>query len=238
MAALLDSDLWTNDAAGLSHLAGAGPGALAHGHGPLPPLGCPPEPNQILQELAGLEVVYVGEQAEQVQAAHRAGLLFQGVPRPEVPARAKQPLPAPASWGLCRIPGRLGGSGGAVAPSASLRGSPGRLRCLSAAPDAAGAPAIRGSLPQQWSAHGGLAQPSFRLSLTRPCGFSERWICTCKSEPWCSGPGAKSRRGRCPAVPDWGPVQRAGHRARASASGAAGGCRSRWRSTASGSSHR
>ena len=80
VAALLDSDLWTNDAAGLSHWLVLAQELVAQGHGPLPPLGCPPEPEQILQELAGLEVVYVGEQAEQVQAAHRAGQLFRGDP--------------------------------------------------------------------------------------------------------------------------------------------------------------
>jgi hypothetical protein len=80
VAALLDSDLWTNDAAGLSHWLVLAQELVAQAHCPLPPLGCPPEPEQILQELAGLEVVYVGQQAEQVQAAHRAGLLFRGDP--------------------------------------------------------------------------------------------------------------------------------------------------------------
>ena len=78
---------------------------MAHGHGPLPPLGCPPEANQILQELAGLEVVYVGEQAEQVQAAHRAGLLFQGdpfglrcLPGPDSRYPLGQPVVLPNPW--------------------------------------------------------------------------------------------------------------------------------------------
>lgn len=80
VAALLDSDLWTNDAAGLSHWLLLAQELVAQGQRALPPLGCPPEPDQILQELAGLEVVYVGERHEAVQAAHRAGQLFRGDP--------------------------------------------------------------------------------------------------------------------------------------------------------------
>lgn len=80
VAALLDSDLWTNDAAGLSHWLVLAQELVAQGHHALPPLGCPPEPDQILQELAGLEVVYVGERHDAVQAAHRAGRLFRGDP--------------------------------------------------------------------------------------------------------------------------------------------------------------
>ncbi len=78
--ALLQAELWTNDAGCLGRwLAVAQELVLRHGQ-PLPPLGAPPAPERLLAELGGLEVVYVGERAAAVQAAHRQGLCFRGEP--------------------------------------------------------------------------------------------------------------------------------------------------------------
>jgi hypothetical protein len=78
--ALLQAEIWTNDAGCLGRwLAVAQELVLRHGQ-PLPPLGAPPAPERLLAELGGLEVVYVGERAAGVQAAHRQGLCFRGEP--------------------------------------------------------------------------------------------------------------------------------------------------------------
>jgi hypothetical protein len=78
--ALLQAELWTDNAGCLGlWLAAAQELVLRHGQ-PLPPLGVPPAPERLLAELAGLEVLYVGERAVAVQAAHRQGLLFRGSP--------------------------------------------------------------------------------------------------------------------------------------------------------------
>jgi hypothetical protein len=78
--ALLQAEIWTNDAGCLGRwLAVAQELVLRHGQ-PLPPLGAPPAPERLLAELGGLEVVYVGERAAAVQAAHRQGLCFRGEP--------------------------------------------------------------------------------------------------------------------------------------------------------------
>lgn len=78
--ALLQAELWTDNAGCLGlWLAAAQELVLRHGQ-PLPPLGVPPAPERLLAELAGLEVLYVGERATAVQAAHRQGLCFRGAP--------------------------------------------------------------------------------------------------------------------------------------------------------------
>jgi hypothetical protein len=78
--ALLQAELWTDDAGCLGRwLAVAQELALRHGQ-PLPSLGAPPAPERLLAELGGMEVVYVGERAAAVQAAHRQGLCFRGEP--------------------------------------------------------------------------------------------------------------------------------------------------------------
>jgi hypothetical protein len=77
---LLQAELWTDNAGCLGlWLAVAQELVLRHGQ-PLPPLGAPPAPEQLLAELGGLEVLYVGERAAAVQAAHRQGLCFRGEP--------------------------------------------------------------------------------------------------------------------------------------------------------------
>jgi hypothetical protein len=78
--ALLASDVWTDDAAGLGHWLAVAQELVTQGKGPLPVLGHPPSTEQILVELADREVVYVGEQAEAVAAAHRSGVCFRGRP--------------------------------------------------------------------------------------------------------------------------------------------------------------
>jgi hypothetical protein len=78
--ALLQAEIWTDDAGCLGlWLAVAQELVLAQGQ-PLPPLGAPPAPERLLAELGGLEVLYVGERAAAVQAAHRQGLCFRGAP--------------------------------------------------------------------------------------------------------------------------------------------------------------
>ncbi len=78
--ALLEAELWTDDAACLGLWLRLAQALVAQNLGPLPPLGAPPAADQLLAELAGLEVVYVGDQAAAVQAAHRAGRCFRGQP--------------------------------------------------------------------------------------------------------------------------------------------------------------
>jgi hypothetical protein len=78
--ALLEGELWTDDAGCLGLWLAAAQELVAQQPGPLPLIGAPPAPEQLLAELGGLEVVYVGDQAAAVQAAHRAGRCFRGEP--------------------------------------------------------------------------------------------------------------------------------------------------------------
>ena len=78
--ALQEAELWTDDAGCLGLWLATAQELVGQGRAPLPPLGAPPAPDQLLTELAGLEVVYVGDQAAAVQAAHRAGRCFRGEP--------------------------------------------------------------------------------------------------------------------------------------------------------------
>ena len=78
--ALQEAELWTDDAGCLGLWLATAQELVGQGRAPLPPLGAPPLPDQLLAELAGLEVVYVGDQAAAVQMAHRAGRCFRGEP--------------------------------------------------------------------------------------------------------------------------------------------------------------
>ncbi len=78
--ALLEAEVWTDDAGCLGRWLAVAQELVAQQAGPPPLVGVPPPPEQLLAELAGLEVVYVGDQAAAVQAAHRAGLCFRGDP--------------------------------------------------------------------------------------------------------------------------------------------------------------
>ena len=78
--ALQEAALWTNDAGCLGLWLTVAQELMASNQGPLPLLGAPPPADQLLVELAGLEVVYVGTQAAAVQEAHRAGRCFRGEP--------------------------------------------------------------------------------------------------------------------------------------------------------------
>jgi hypothetical protein len=78
--ALLEAAVWTDDAGCLGRWLAVSQELVAQQAGPLPLLGAPPPPEQLLAELAGLEVVYVGDQSSAVQAAHRAGRSFRGEP--------------------------------------------------------------------------------------------------------------------------------------------------------------
>ena len=78
--ALLEAEVWTDDAGCLGCWLAVAQELVAQKRLPLPSLGEPPPPEQLLGELGGLEVVYVGDQATVVQAAHRAGRCFRGEP--------------------------------------------------------------------------------------------------------------------------------------------------------------
>lgn len=79
--ALLEAELWTDDAACLGRWLAVAQELVGQQQvSALPPLGAPPAPEQLLAELGGLEVVYVGDRAAAVQEAHRAGRCFQGEP--------------------------------------------------------------------------------------------------------------------------------------------------------------
>ncbi|MCP9817469.1 hypothetical protein KBY76_12490 [Synechococcus sp. GreenBA-s] len=78
--ALQEAELWTDDAGCLGLWLATAQELVGEGQAPLPALGAPPAPEQLLAELGGLEVLYVGDQAAAVQAAHRAGRCFRGDP--------------------------------------------------------------------------------------------------------------------------------------------------------------
>ncbi len=98
--ALLSAELWTDDAGSLGLWLAVAQELVGQCKGTCPPFGLPPAPDQLLGEWAGLEVVYVGDQAEAVQAAHRAGRCFRGDPF------GLRALPTPGS----RWPARPAGS--------------------------------------------------------------------------------------------------------------------------------
>jgi hypothetical protein len=97
--ALLDAVICIDDAGSLGLWLAVAQDLIAQGVGPLPPIGQPPAADELLAELGGLEVLYVGDGAGQVQAAHGEGRCFRGQPF------GLRVLPMPAS----RWPGRPGG---------------------------------------------------------------------------------------------------------------------------------
>jgi hypothetical protein len=97
---LLSAELWTDDAGCLGRWLAVAQELVLAGRGACPPFGQPPAADQLLRDWAGLEVMYVGDQAEAVQAAHRAGRCFRGDPF------GLRVLPTPAS----RWPARPAGS--------------------------------------------------------------------------------------------------------------------------------
>ena len=98
--ALLDAVLCIDDAGSLGLWLAVAQELIARGMGPLPPIGQPPGADELLAEMAGFEVLYVGDGAERLQAAHAAGSCFRGKPF------GLRVLPMPAS----RWPGRPGGN--------------------------------------------------------------------------------------------------------------------------------
>ena len=78
--ALQDAALWTDDAGCLGLWLAVAQELVASLQEPLPLLGAPPPVDQLLADLGGLEVLYVGTQARAVQAAHRAGRCVRGEP--------------------------------------------------------------------------------------------------------------------------------------------------------------
>ena len=78
--ALAEAELWTDDAGCLGRWLAVAQELVLSQQGPVPELGRPPLPEQLLAELGGLEVVYVGDGAAAVQGAHRAGRCFRGQP--------------------------------------------------------------------------------------------------------------------------------------------------------------
>ncbi len=78
--ALGEAELWTDDAGCLGRWLAVAQELVLSQQGPVPELGRPPLPEQLLGELGGLEVMYVGDGAAAVQEAHRAGRCFRGQP--------------------------------------------------------------------------------------------------------------------------------------------------------------
>jgi hypothetical protein len=77
---LLEAELWTDDAGCLGAWLGLAQELVLAGKGPLPLLGAPPSAEALLAQFGGLEVLYVGEEAEAVKEAHRTGRCFRGAP--------------------------------------------------------------------------------------------------------------------------------------------------------------
>ena len=77
MQALAEAEVWTDDAGCLGLWLAVAQELVAQGRGPLPPLGVAPTGDQLLAAFGGSEVVYVGDEAMGVQAAHRAGRCFR-----------------------------------------------------------------------------------------------------------------------------------------------------------------
>ena len=78
--ALAEAELWTDDAGCLGRWLAVAQELVLSQQGPMPELGRPPLPEQLLGDLGGLEVLYVGDGAAAVQGAHRAGRCFRGQP--------------------------------------------------------------------------------------------------------------------------------------------------------------
>jgi hypothetical protein len=78
--ALLDAELWTDDAGSLRLWLGLAQEMVGLGLGPLPMLGAPPSTGQLLTALGGQEVIYVGDNSDGVRQAHGKGLCFRGQP--------------------------------------------------------------------------------------------------------------------------------------------------------------
>lgn len=78
--ALSEAELWTDDAGCLGRWLAVAQELVLSQQGPVPELGRPPQPEQLLIDLGGLELVYVGDGAAAVQEAHRAGHCFRGQP--------------------------------------------------------------------------------------------------------------------------------------------------------------
>ncbi len=76
MAGLLAAQVWSDSESCLGPWLALGQQLIANGQ-PLPPLGSAPKAAVVLQALAGLEAVYVGDGAEELTALHRQGALFR-----------------------------------------------------------------------------------------------------------------------------------------------------------------
>lgn len=78
--ALGEAEPWTDDAGCLGRWLAVAQELVLSQQGPVPELGQPPQPEQLLADLGGLEVVYVGDGAAAVLEAHRGGRCFRGEP--------------------------------------------------------------------------------------------------------------------------------------------------------------
>lgn len=78
--ALLEAELWTDDAGCLGPWLAVVQALMGNGESSLPLIAAPPPPEQLLAELGGMEVLYVGDQAAAFREAHRAGRCFRGEP--------------------------------------------------------------------------------------------------------------------------------------------------------------
>ncbi len=77
---LLESESWTDDAGCLGLWLSVAQELVSRYQQPLPTFGMPPDPNVLLAEFTGREVLYIGDKADAVREAHSAGRCFRGGP--------------------------------------------------------------------------------------------------------------------------------------------------------------
>lgn len=77
---LLESESWTDDAGCLGLWLSVAQELGSRYLQPLPTFGRPPDPDVLLTEFTGREVLYIGDKAEAVREAHSKGRCFRGGP--------------------------------------------------------------------------------------------------------------------------------------------------------------
>ena len=78
--AILEAEIWTDDAGCFVNWLGVAQELTILGNKTIPTPAQPPMPYEVLRELGGLEVLYVGQQTAEVREAHQSGALFRGDP--------------------------------------------------------------------------------------------------------------------------------------------------------------
>jgi len=77
---LHEAESWTDDAGCLGLWLSVTQEQVIRYQQPLPTFGVPPAADSLLAQLGGMEILYVGDQAEDVREAHRLGRCFRGEP--------------------------------------------------------------------------------------------------------------------------------------------------------------